>query len=117
MVELINVYKSFNGVSVISDFSLKLNEGKTVALVGRNGAGKTTLIRLISGLLKPDKGSIVFSQKYRVGVLLGGSSNLYSNLTGREILYYFGRLSKMSKDKIDARISELDGIFDFFFLL
>jgi len=46
------------GVTALSDVSLKVGKGETVAIVGENGAGKTTLVRHINGLLKPTKGSV-----------------------------------------------------------
>jgi energy-coupling factor transport system ATP-binding protein len=47
------------GVTALSDVSLTIGKGETVAIVGENGAGKTTLVRHINGLLKPTKGSVV----------------------------------------------------------
>jgi energy-coupling factor transport system ATP-binding protein len=46
------------GVTALSDVSLTVGKGETVAIVGENGAGKTTLVRHINGLLKPTKGSV-----------------------------------------------------------
>jgi len=47
------------GVTALSDVSLTIGKGETVAVVGENGAGKTTLVRHTNGLLKPTKGSVV----------------------------------------------------------
>jgi len=47
------------GVTALSDVSLTVREGETVAIVGENGAGKTTLVRHANGLLKPTKGSVL----------------------------------------------------------
>jgi energy-coupling factor transport system ATP-binding protein len=46
------------GVTALSDVSLSIGKGETVAIVGENGAGKTTLVRHINGLLKPTEGSV-----------------------------------------------------------
>jgi energy-coupling factor transport system ATP-binding protein len=46
-------------VTALSDVSLTIGEGETVAIVGENGAGKTTLVRHTNGLLKPTKGSVL----------------------------------------------------------
>jgi energy-coupling factor transport system ATP-binding protein len=48
-----------NGVTALSDVSLTIGKGETVAIVGENGAGKTTLVRHTNGLLKPTRGSVV----------------------------------------------------------
>ena len=60
-VEGIDVY--YGDVQVLKNVSLDVKEKELVAVIGANGAGKTTLIRTISGLLKPRKGSILFSDK------------------------------------------------------
>nr|WP_311273446.1 MULTISPECIES: ABC transporter ATP-binding protein [unclassified Rhizobium] len=52
--------KSFGGLRVTNNVSLDIQPGEIHALIGPNGAGKSTLIHQISGLLKPDSGSIVF---------------------------------------------------------
>ena len=108
MIELNNLYKSYNKKAVINNLSLHISDGETVALVGKNGAGKTTLIRLISGTVKPDSGTVSYEKAHSIGVLLGGDINLYGNLTGFEILYYFGELYGMNSRRIKNRISELD---------
>jgi len=50
--------KSFGPIKALEDFSCSLEEGKIYALVGGNGAGKSTLVKLVTGVLKPDKGKI-----------------------------------------------------------
>ena len=53
-----NLSKSFDGKAVLSDISIQLNKGELVCLLGVSGGGKTTLFNIISGLLKPDSGSV-----------------------------------------------------------
>jgi neutral amino acid transport system ATP-binding protein len=55
--------KSFGGIKAVNDCSFEVEEGSISALIGPNGAGKTTVFNLISGLLKPDSGSISFDGK------------------------------------------------------
>lgn len=52
--------KSFGGIKAVIDCTFEVEEGSISALIGPNGAGKTTVFNLISGLLKPDSGSITF---------------------------------------------------------
>lgn len=52
--------KNFGGLKVLRDVSLRIGKGEFVGLIGPNGAGKTTLFNTISGIIKPDKGKIVF---------------------------------------------------------
>jgi ribose transport system ATP-binding protein len=54
-----NIAKSFGGVHALKDVSLSLNAGEVHGLVGANGAGKSTLIRILAGLMQPDRGRIV----------------------------------------------------------
>ncbi|MGI8609562.1 MAG: ATP-binding cassette domain-containing protein [Candidatus Dormibacteria bacterium] len=54
---------SFGGVRALDDVSLELNRGEILGLIGPNGAGKTTLFNLISGVLVPDQGEIVFDDQ------------------------------------------------------
>ncbi len=64
LLELENVSKSFgegnSRTEVLKDINLKIAEGEFVAIVGFTGSGKTTLIKLIAGLLKPERGEILF---------------------------------------------------------
>ena len=59
MIEIQNLYKSFNNKPVLCDLSLTIPDGETMVIVGESGCGKTVLLRLIIGLLKPDSGSIL----------------------------------------------------------
>ncbi len=60
MLEIRNVNKAFGGLQAITDLSLTVNEGEIVSVIGPNGAGKTTLFNLVTGVYKPDSGSISF---------------------------------------------------------
>ncbi|OYT60265.1 ABC transporter ATP-binding protein [Thermoplasmatales archaeon ex4484_30] len=63
MIEMKNVYFSYNGKEALSNISFKMQE-EFVAIMGPNGSGKTTLIKLIMGLLEPEKGEIkVFGEE------------------------------------------------------
>lgn len=53
-----NLSKSFGRIEVLHGIEMFVEQGKVYGLIGQNGAGKTTLLRLISGLMKPTKGSV-----------------------------------------------------------
>src|SRR5215472_3927252 len=57
------ISKSFGAVVALQDVTLHLPSGEITGLVGDNGAGKSTLIKIISGVLTPDSGSIEFQGK------------------------------------------------------
>jgi zinc transport system ATP-binding protein len=58
VVEIRNLFFSYNGQEVLHDVNLDVQEGDFMAMIGPNGGGKTTLLRLILGLLKPDQGTV-----------------------------------------------------------
>jgi ABC-type branched-subunit amino acid transport system ATPase component len=58
-LETVNLEKSFGGLRVTRDLSLKIEAGARHALIGPNGAGKTTVINLLTGVLKPNSGRIL----------------------------------------------------------
>ena len=60
-LELTNVSKSFGSTCVLTDVNLSIAKGDFVAIVGFSGAGKTTLMNLISGLIKPDSGTVTLN--------------------------------------------------------
>lgn len=57
-LSLRNIHKSFGGIVAIEDFSLDIDRGEVVALVGDNGAGKSTLVKIVSGMYQPTSGEI-----------------------------------------------------------
>lgn len=63
-----DVAKTFSGITALNDVGIDVAEGEIVGLIGPNGAGKTTLFNCLLGLLRPDRGSIVFSGQDLTGV-------------------------------------------------
>jgi len=63
LLEVRNITKYFGGVTALDDVSLSVYPGEVVALLGDNGAGKSTLIKCVSGVYKPDEGTIHFDGK------------------------------------------------------
>ncbi|MFN3477607.1 MAG: ABC transporter ATP-binding protein, partial [Candidatus Methylomirabilales bacterium] len=67
MIEVIDLYKFFNGQEVLKGVSLSIAKGEIFAIIGQSGGGKTVLLKHLVGLLKPDRGRVVVD-----GVDLGG---------------------------------------------
>lgn len=63
MIELKNISKRFENEYAVNDFTLTIDDGKTTVLIGPSGCGKSTLIRLITGLILPDEGTINFQDR------------------------------------------------------
>ena len=68
LMEINNLNKSFGGLSAVLNFNFRLEQNELVGLIGPNGAGKTTVFNLITGVYKPDQGSIVFNGQKIVGL-------------------------------------------------
>jgi branched-chain amino acid transport system ATP-binding protein len=60
VLEVTSLSKSFDGFKAVKDASLSVKDGEIVAVIGPNGAGKTTLFNLITGVIKPDSGKVIF---------------------------------------------------------
>ncbi len=58
MIRVENLYKSFDGRPVLTDVSLEIPEGHTMAIIGRSGSGKSVLMKHVIGLLRPDRGRV-----------------------------------------------------------
>lgn len=63
ILEVKNLWKAFGGIQATSGVSFDLRRGEVVGIIGPNGAGKTTLVNLLSGFVRPDKGTIIFMEK------------------------------------------------------
>ena len=63
MLELRRVKKSYDGVTILEDINLKIQDGEIVSILGPSGCGKTTLLNLVLGLTPADQGQIIFDGK------------------------------------------------------
>jgi ABC-2 type transport system ATP-binding protein len=105
--------KSFQGLEIIKGIDFQLEEGKCIALLGPNGAGKTTTLRMLSGLMEPTSGSIIFQnrktgediRKY-IGYL-PQYPVFYDWMTGLEFLMYVGELAGLSRKQAKGKSLEL----------
>jgi branched-chain amino acid transport system ATP-binding protein len=68
VLEISRLTRRFGGLFAVNDVSFSVGAGEVVSVVGPNGAGKTTLFNLITGVLKPDAGRVVFDCKDITGL-------------------------------------------------
>ena len=102
-------------MTAVRDVSFEAPNGAITGLLGRNGAGKTTTLRMLAGLLHPGGGTVRIDGmtpaddeqvvRQRVGALLD-HQGLYSRLSAREHLAYFGRLRGLTRAALTGRIDE-----------
>ncbi|MCB0798321.1 MAG: ATP-binding cassette domain-containing protein, partial [Chitinophagales bacterium] len=78
-MELKHISKSFGAQQVLTDISLVLEEGHTLAVLGKSGCGKTTLLRIIAGLELADNGEIWLNGKNMSGVAVHKRNAVYLN--------------------------------------
>ena len=115
MLVLNNINKSFKNIKVLKNISFTLQENKIFAFLGPNGVGKTTLIKIISGLISADSGTVLLDDKKismdKISTMFDGSRNLYWNISVRENFYYFSALKGKLKKEVDYLLEKNKEIF------
>ena len=95
-------YKNFTALDHVS-FSVK--RGETLGLIGENGAGKSTLLKVISGILKPTRGSVIC--RGNVVPMLELGSGFDMELTGRENIFLNGAILGYGEDFLKGKYDEI----------
>jgi len=115
IVELKNVYVSFDGEQVLDGLNLEIKDGEFITLLGPSGCGKTTTLRLVAGFLDPDKGDIYFEGKDLNGVpaykrqvnTIFQRYALFPHLNVFENIAFGLRVKKTPENEIKEQVSEL----------
>jgi ABC-2 type transport system ATP-binding protein len=120
-VQVHGLWKRFGQQIAVAGIDLELPAGHFIGLVGPNGAGKTTTLSMVTGLLRPDAGTVEIggadvwrdpvAVKSRIGVLPEGL-RLFERLSGRELLAYTGRLRGIPGTETDRRAAQLLDVLD-----
>lgn len=122
MIEIKKVSKTYNSeIKAIKDLSLTIEDGEIVGFIGLNGAGKTTLIKMMTGVLKSDKGSIKINgyeiskkpieAKMQIGYI-ADSPDMFLKLTGIEFINFIADIYKVPLAKRKERIKYFAEEFD-----
>lgn len=121
IVDLVNVWKAYDGVQALQGLTLEVYGGGIFGLVGPNGAGKTTTLKIIVGLLRMDKGLVrvngydIEDEPYEYKKLVGyvpETVSLPDYLTIEEFLIYLGRIRGVPNKEIKQRIDFFLRTFD-----
>ena len=115
-LEVSGLRKTFGDVVAVDDVSFVARDGRTTGILGPNGAGKTTSLRMLYGLLQPDRGTVRIdgidpwtdphAARARLGVL-PDSKGIYPRLTARENIAYYGRILGLRGSELDDRVASL----------
>jgi ABC-2 type transport system ATP-binding protein len=97
--ELRSDFRALDGIN------LTVNEGETVALLGYNGSGKSTTLKLISGVYRPDGGTV--KVRGRVAGLIEVGAGFHHDLTGRENVYLNGAILGLTEQEIAERYDDI----------
>jgi len=116
MIEVENLARSFGKVRALDGVSFAAERGRITGLLGPNGAGKSTCLRILSTVLRADRGRAsiggidvagdALAVRRLCGVLPHGAG-LYRELTARENIRYYGELHGMTAAALEPRIDEL----------
>ncbi|MDZ7659972.1 ABC transporter ATP-binding protein [Fodinibius sp.] len=120
MIEIRNLKKSFGDLLVWEDVSFDIEDGETVAIIGRSGCGKSVLVKHLNALMYPDSGEViidgdnVFELEYvalrkmrqRFGVLFQGSALFDSLNTFENIAFPLRYFTNMSEERITNKVEE-----------
>ena len=105
MVRTIRGQRSYEMFKALDDVSFTIYKGEVVGIIGTNGSGKSTILKIISGVLKPTKGSVEVD-KSKIQLLTLGTGFDYE-LTGRENVYLNGAIIGYTKEFIDEHYDEI----------
>lgn len=116
------VKPKFKHVTAVEDISFEVEKGEILAFIGPNGAGKSTTIKMLTGILFPDKGDAVVANlspskkrkklAYHIGTVFGQKEQLWMHLTPYDNFKFFGAVYDMKNDEIEQRITELKDVFE-----
>ncbi|MBE6716307.1 MAG: ABC transporter ATP-binding protein [Ruminococcaceae bacterium] len=115
IIDLKNISVSFDGEQILKNINLYIRDGEFITFLGPSGCGKTTTLRIVAGFLEPDEGEVIFDGKKINGVpphkrevnTIFQRYALFPHLNVADNIAFGLKLKKMSKDKIEKKVSEM----------
>ena len=116
MITFSDIHKNYNGKEIIADFNLTIESGTFVTIIGTSGSGKTTVLKMINGLVLPDKGEIridgkniadenLIALRRNIGYVIQGNI-LFPHLSVAENIAYVLVLKNYPKSDISRIVAE-----------
>jgi phospholipid/cholesterol/gamma-HCH transport system ATP-binding protein len=120
MIRLVDVHKAFGPKSVLEGFTLDVNEGETMVIIGYSGTGKSVAIKHIVGLLEPDQGTVwvdglevptltrreLYALRAKIGYVFQFAALFDSQTIGENVAMGLRKEGKMTEPEIQKRVSE-----------
>ena len=116
MLEVKSLSKRYRGLPAIDNVSFRVRPGEIVGYVGPNGSGKSTTVKIVTGLLEPNSGQVLFEGQsirdnlpnYRAAFgYVPEEAHVYTHLSGLEYLQLVGRLRTLPESLIDLKANKL----------
>ena len=112
----------YNIVKAVKNISFSVEKGEMIAFIGPNGAGKSTSIKMMTGILFPDKGKIDIlgldptkerkKLAYSIGCVFGQKEQLWTHLTPYDNFKFFGAIYDIPESRVEKKIEELRELFE-----
>jgi ABC-2 type transport system ATP-binding protein len=121
MIKLENVTKQYGSFTAVDNISLEIKKGEIFGFLGPNGAGKTTTIKMMTGLLKVNCGSITIGgydiakkplEAKKIFGFIPDRPYIYEKLTGKEFLDFIAGIYRLDYDKKETKIKNLLQLFE-----
>jgi len=120
-IRITNLVKQFGDINAVDGVTLDIREGELFSLLGPNGAGKTTILNILTGILKPTKGTVIIGGynvssnleeiKTKIGVCPQQAA-VFNFLSARENIEFFGNLHAIPRKELKERMEHLLEILD-----
>ena len=116
------VKPKYKTVEAVKNVSFEVDKGEVIAFIGPNGAGKSTTIKMLTGILYPDKGEVRVLDidptkdrkklAYEIGTVFGQKEQLWTHLTPYDNFKFFGAIYDLPDSVVEKKIKEFNEVFE-----